>query len=96
MRHSARDPATAGPARPLPALTLRSLSLPTLPGVIRSALGFGGSLTSARNVDLHTDLHGLRITGHGPFPYQVDGDYLGEASELIFRHEPAAIRLLVP
>ena len=86
----------AGLDRPLAVLTLRSLALPTLLGVIRSALGFGGSLTSARHVDLHSGLDGLTVTGHGPFPYQVDGDYLGEATELVFKHEPGAIRLLVP
>jgi diacylglycerol kinase family enzyme len=38
----------------------------------------------------------VRITGHGPFPYQVDGDYLGEVESLDFRHEPEALRLVLP
>ena len=64
--------------------------------VVRSALGFGGTLTKGRHIDLHAGLDGLTVVGHGPFPYQVDGDYLGEATELVFRHEHAALRLLVP
>ncbi len=85
----------AGLDEPLAALTLRSLGLGTLLGVAVAALS-GRRVESGRKIDLHTGLDGLRITGHGSVPYQVDGDYLGEASELVFRHEPDAIRLLVP
>jgi len=85
----------AGLDQPLAALTLRSLGLATLLGVVGNALS-GRPLASGRKVDLHTQLDGLRITGFGPVPYQVDGDYLGEATELVFKHEPEAIRLLVP
>ncbi len=35
----------------------------------------------------------LSIEGYGPFPYQVDGDYLGEVTHLEFRHEPEAMAL---
>jgi diacylglycerol kinase family enzyme len=87
--------AGAGLDRPLAALTLRSLNLSTLLGVAAAALT-GRSVAGGKKVDLHTDLDGLRITGHGPFPYQVDGDYLGEASELVFKHEPGVLRLLIP
>jgi len=86
----------AGLDQPLAMLTLRSLGLPTLLGVVGSALGVGRPIHTARHVDLHTGLDGVRITGHGPVPYQVDGDYLGEATDLTFRHEPDAIRLVVP
>lgn len=85
----------AGLDRPLAALTLRSLGLGTLLGVAGNALS-GRSVASGRKVDLRTGLDGLRITGFGPVPYQVDGDYLGEATELVFKHEPDAIRLLMP
>ena len=36
------------------------------------------------------------MIGHGPFPYQVDGDYLGEIDRLGFRHEPDSLDLVVP
>jgi diacylglycerol kinase family enzyme len=84
----------AGLDKPLAALTLRSLGLGTLLGVAGNALS--NRSLAGRKVDLRTGLDGLRVTGFGPVPYQVDGDYLGEATELVFRHEPDAIKLLVP
>ena len=36
------------------------------------------------------------MNGYGPFPYQVDGDYLGETEHLEFRHEPEILRLVMP
>jgi hypothetical protein len=38
----------------------------------------------------------LTVNGYGPFPYQVDGDYLGETEQLEFRHEPEILRLVHP
>jgi diacylglycerol kinase family enzyme len=85
----------AGLDKPLAALTLKSLSLPTILGVAASALG-GGEVESNRRIDVRTGLEGLRITSDTPFPYQVDGDYLGEVTELSFHNERSAVRLLVP
>jgi diacylglycerol kinase family enzyme len=66
-------------------------------GVAARALGLGGAPVAAgAKVDLRAGLDGLRVVGHGPFPYQVDGDYLGEATELTFAHHRDALRLLVP
>jgi diacylglycerol kinase family enzyme len=42
------------------------------------------------------DLTSLVVRGLGPFPYQVDGDHLGDAQRLSFRHEPDALALVVP
>ena len=36
------------------------------------------------------------MTGHGPFPYQVDGDYLGDTERLEFRHVPDILDLVLP
>lgn len=85
----------AGLDQPLATMTLRSLRLPTLLGVASAALR-GDGVESGRGVDVRTGIDGLRVLGHDPFPYQVDGDYLGEANDLTFRHEPEAIRLVVP
>jgi diacylglycerol kinase family enzyme len=38
----------------------------------------------------------LTVTGHGPFPWQVDGDYLGEVDRLRITWEPDALTLVVP
>jgi len=45
---------------------------------------------------VRTDLSDLTITGKAPFPYQLDGDYLGETEALVFRHVPDAVRLVRP
>ena len=36
------------------------------------------------------------MLGHGPVPYQVDGDFLGETTELSLRHEPDVLDLVMP
>ena len=50
-----------------------------------TASGAAGPSTTA------ADLAGVRVEGYGPFPYQVDGDYLGEVTSLEFRHEPESL-----
>ena len=45
-----------------------------------SALGRAANVRRRRRVDLRTDVDKLTVNGYGPFPYQVDGDYLGETS----------------
>ena len=69
---------------------LRTLAL------VGSAIGSGRHLRSSRHAVVADDLDDIRITGHGPFPYQVDGDFLGHAEALGFGHRPDALRLVVP
>ena len=76
--------------------SLRSLSLPIILAVTASALGSGRRAARHRLTDYRSDLASVRVRGHGPFPYQVDGDYLGEVDELEFRHQPEALRLVMP
>jgi diacylglycerol kinase family enzyme len=82
--------------RGLTMLTLRSLALPVLLGAASSALGLGRDLRRQRRTDLRTDVGKFTVNGYGPFPYQVDGDYLGETEQLEFRHEPDVLRLVSP
>lgn len=82
--------------RGLAVITMRSMRLSTLLGAVASSLGFGGELRKRRHIDVRTDLDGLVVEGHGPFPYQVDGDHLGDTELLRFKHEPAALRLVLP
>ena len=76
--------------------SLRSLSLPTIVAVTASALGKGRRARSSPRTDYRSDLSSVTVRGHGPFPYQVDGDYLGEVDQLEFRHQPEALRLVMP
>ena len=54
------------------------------------------TLRNSRSVDFRTDLDSFEVVGHRPFPYQVDGDYLGEVDRLQFRYEPNALNLVLP
>ena len=74
--------------------TVRSLDLVPLLGLAGSALGSGRRLRRSRHVDYRTDVETMTVRGHGPFPYQVDGDYLGETDLLEFRHRPDILRLV--
>jgi diacylglycerol kinase family enzyme len=77
-------------------LSVRSLSFTTIIGLAASALASGDHLRNSRQVDYRTDVAALTIEGYGPFPYQVDGEYLGEVTSLDFRHDPEAIALVIP
>ena len=77
-------------------VTVRTLGLTTILGLAASALGSGRWIRSSRQVDYRSDLSGFTIGGHGPVPYQVDGDYLGDSESLVFRHRPAVLRLVTP
>jgi len=85
-----------GPDRGLVTVTTRKLKVRTLLMLFGSALGRGEMLRRNRHVDYHTDLASVTFRGHGPFPHQVDGDFLGMADELKVTHGEASLRLIVP
>jgi diacylglycerol kinase family enzyme len=74
----------------------RRIDLVSLLGGAGSALMSGRFLARRRQIAHRSNLTELRITGTRPFPYQVDGDFLGEATDLRFRYEPDALTLVVP
>jgi len=80
---------------PLVAVTFRTMRagviLRTLAGALR-----GGGVQSSRYVAEHTRVRHLVVAHDQPFPYQLDGDYLGETNRLEFTHEPDAVRLVFP
>jgi diacylglycerol kinase family enzyme len=82
--------------RGLVMITLRSLRLSKIGRLVAGALRGTDALRTSKSVDYRTDLTSFRVMGHRPFPYQVDGDYLGEVSSLEFHHEPDVLRLVVP
>ena len=61
-----------------------------------AALRGGRRLERLGHVDIHTGLQSITIRGHRPFPWQVDGDHLGDTELLNFRFEPACLTLVVP
>ena len=42
------------------------------------------------------DVEHLSIRHADPFPYQLDGDYLGSVTDLEFDHVPDAVQLVFP
>ncbi len=82
--------------RGLAAVTVRTMSFARFLPVIGSALGSGRLLRRSRWVDRRTDVSALTVRAYGPVPYQVDGDHLGDAELLEFRHEPDVLDLVLP
>jgi diacylglycerol kinase family enzyme len=82
--------------RGLVAVTFRTLGPARLLALVGSALGTGSWLRRHRKIDYRPDLAALTVRGHGPFPYQVDGDYLGETEHLELRHEPDSLTIVQP
>ena len=85
----------AGLDKPLVAVTFRTMSAIAIIRTLAGALK-GGGVTPSEHVACFNDVHELIIENATPFPYQVDGDYLGESTRLHFRHVPEAVRLLFP
>jgi diacylglycerol kinase family enzyme len=83
--------------RGLVVLALERMTVPHILRLAGRALSRGGPPASRlRFLDYRADVTEVTVTGHGPFPYQVDGDHLGDTERLVFRHAPDIIRLVVP
>jgi diacylglycerol kinase family enzyme len=77
-------------------VTLRKLNVRALLGVTGRALGKGDRVARHRDVDVRKDQAHLVVHGHGPVPWQADGDYMGESEELVLSSEPGRLRVVVP
>ncbi|MGI9031884.1 MAG: diacylglycerol/lipid kinase family protein [Ilumatobacteraceae bacterium] len=81
--------------RGLVAVTFRTMAalaiLRSLAGALR-----GRGVEPTAWLDEQIDLGDLVIEHETPFPYQLDGDYLGESTRLEFHHVPDAVRLVLP
>ena len=82
--------------RGLAAITLRTMAFARTMRIIGSALVGGKHLRSSKWSDHRVDLERVVVEGHGPFPYQVDGDHLGDADVLEFRHAESVLDLVLP
>ncbi len=81
--------------RGLVAVTFSTLRARAIVGSLAGALR-GGGVEASDHLTEWTDLDELVIDHPQPFPYQVDGDHLGETTRLEFRHVPDAVRLVFP
>lgn len=81
---------------PLGLVVLRDLSASTLLGAAAAALIGGTDLGGRAFVERRCGLEQLTVTGDGPFPYQVDGDFMGETESLEITHRPSCLDVVVP
>ena len=86
----------AGLDVPLTVTLFRSLDLSMLLGGAASALNGGQRLMHHPKVAQLTDVHSLTVTGYGPFPWQLDGDYLGDTEHLSISWMPDALTIVMP
>ncbi len=76
-------------------ITFRTLRAPAIIGALMTALK-GGGVQPNENLLEWTDVSELVVRSATPFPYQLDGDYLGETTRLEFSHVPEAVQLVYP
>jgi len=61
-----------------------------------SGLGSARVVETSPDITQRADVDRVDITGDRPFPWQVDGDYLGYISRLTARYEPDVLTLVMP
>ena len=81
---------------PLSAVVLRSMGAVTILGLVGVALRSDKGISSRRKVTVTSGVVRAVLTPRTTVPYQVDGDYLGDAGRLEFTWEPESLRLIVP
>jgi diacylglycerol kinase family enzyme len=86
----------AGLHVPLTVTLFRSMDLSMLVGGAAAALNGGQRLMHHPKVAQRTGVHALAIVGYGPFPWQVDGDYLGDTERLTITWQPDTLTIVTP
>ncbi len=76
----------------------RTLRFTPVMGAVVSAVTSTSGVGVRRNprIVARSGLERFSVIGPEPFPYQVDGDHLGEAERLDFTYEPDSLTLVVP
>jgi diacylglycerol kinase family enzyme len=86
----------AGLDQPLVLTAFRTLDALTLVGGAASAMRRGRFLRRRAGIDNRSDLHRIIVRGAEPFPYQVDGDDVGDTERLELSYEPDVLTIVVP
>lgn len=81
--------------RSLVAVSFTSLTARALLGSLAGALR-GGGVRPARHLVVQTGLRVFDVNSERAFPYQVDGDHLGDTNHLHITYEPEILRLVMP
>jgi diacylglycerol kinase family enzyme len=87
--------------RALALTSLTRFTLADVAGTFSSTVGSATRLATDPTVIQRADLQSLRLTAIGAgagerFPWQVDGDYLGDVDELAVVYVPDALALVLP
>ena len=82
--------------RALAVTVLRSLRASVTVRAAASAVGRVEFLTHSPEITQLADVDHVSVTGNGPIPWQVDGDYLGEVDRLDVAYRPDALTLVIP
>lgn len=77
----------------LSVVTFTSMNATKILRSVGTALRGGGVSTNSW-LDVQSNVSEVRVAHDRAFPYQMDGDYLGEVKELRFEHVPDAVRLV--
>ncbi len=77
-------------------LNVRSLRLPTILGVVGSAMATGAYLNKSHQTVIRSDIKKCVITSNSKFPFQIDGDYLGDVNTLTVEHVADALDVFMP
>jgi diacylglycerol kinase family enzyme len=83
-------------ASPLSAVVISSMGATTMLRLTAAALRGRSGIGNYRKVTVVDDVTEAVLTPRPDVPYQVDGDYLGNAGRLEFRWEPDSLRLVMP
>lgn len=77
----------------LSTITLTSLRSDHLLRIVVDAIRPPSGLQHSKWVDVRSDCDRVRLIAHRPVPVQVDGDFIGNSTEIVFEHEPNAMLL---
>jgi diacylglycerol kinase family enzyme len=94
-KHPIHLSSAASLEKKLVVVTFRRMTTPLMLKTLYSALRRGGLETSS-GIDIATDVEHVKIEFPAPFPYQLDGDYLGDTTSIDIKHCPEALRLVRP
>jgi diacylglycerol kinase family enzyme len=75
---------------------LRTLRASVIARAATAAVGRMTYLTTSPQIVQRTDVEHVEITADAPFPWQVDGDYLGELRHLVVAYEAECLTVIVP
>jgi hypothetical protein len=68
----------------------------TLLGGAASAMGKRKFLKRRKGIVQRHNVNHITVEGNGPFPYELDGDDLGDAENLEVDYEPDALSVVLP